>query len=807
MDGIRDKFTDRVKRTLIRAAEEAKALGSASIDTEHLLLGMLEERDGVATKILASYQVDPLRMREMILNSTGISPEFNLADRGLSAGAQQALTVAAYEAHEMNHTYIGTEHLLLGLAKVSEGLAFHILRSYGLTYERIKVKIPEVATYPDTVIPTKEKSSPVETPLLDRFGRDLTQLAKAGQLDPVIGREQEITRLIQILGRRTKNNPVLLGDAGVGKTAIVEGLAQQIVQGKVPKPIQHLRVISLDLSALVAGTRFRGDFEERTFELLGEIRSAKNIVLFIDELHNLIGAGSAMGAMDAANVFKPALARGELRTIGATTVDEYERYIVEDSALSRRFQPVYVGEPDLAQTIKVLKGLKGRYESFHGVKITPEALVLAAELAQRYLTDRKLPDSAIDLLDEASSRIAQAHSSPDSTTTELEKKLQTLITDKEQALSREQYEEAEKIKWEEQLLKKELVKAQKRQAKTGRPEVSSAEIAKVIEDATGIPAVELTQTEAERIAHIDDELKKHVLGQDEAVSAVARALKRSRAGIRDPRKPIGSFMLIGPSGVGKTELARTLSRVMFGDQDALVRIDMSEYMEKHSVARLIGAPPGYVGYEEGGQLTSVLRHRPYAVLLFDEIEKAHPDVFNTLLQVLEEGRLTDSRGREVNFKNTIIVMTSNLGSDLIKKESNFGFAQRDGSTRYEKLSEQIHELLKHEFRPEFLNRLDGIIVFRSLDAKILKKIAKLMLDELKDRLKTLQLKLDVTEAALEVIANKGYSEEYGARPMARAITELVEDPITEGVLSGSIPRGSIVKVAAEGSSVKILPRG
>lgn len=806
MEGIRDKFTDRVKRALVRASEEAKALGAGSIDTEHLLLGLLEDKGGVADKVLASYQVDPLRMREMILNSTGISPEFNLADRGLSATAQQALTAAAYEAHDLRHNYIGTEHLLLGLSKVSEGLAFHILRSYGLTFERIKVKIPEVATYPESVIP-KEKSGSIETPLLDRFGRDLTRMARSGELDPVIGREEEITRLIQILGRRSKNNPVLLGEAGVGKTAIVEGLAQRIVQNAVPRSMQGLRLVSLDLSALVAGTRFRGDFEERTFELLNEIRSAKNIVLFIDELHNLIGAGSAMGAMDAANVFKPALSRGELRTIGATTVDEYERYIVEDSALSRRFQPVYVDEPDLPETIKVLKGLKARYENFHKVKISKDALALAADLAQRYLPDRKLPDSAIDLIDEASSRVSQASTQTSEPLNALEKKLAEKGRAKEQALAIENYEEAAVLRSEEKALQTQLKRRKKVVTLTKKPEVGPAEIAQVVTDATGIPVTDLTKSESERIAKIDQELKKHVVGQDEAVEAVARALKRSRAGIRDPKKPIGSFLLIGPSGVGKTELARTLARVMFSDEEALVRIDMSEYMERHSVARLIGAPPGYVGYEEGGQLTSVLRHRPYAVILFDEIEKAHPEVFNSLLQVLEEGRMMDGRGREVNFKNTIIVMTSNLGSDLIRKETNFGFGTREAEERYEKLTEKIHSLLKEHFRPEFLNRLDGIMVFRSLDKKVLQSIAKLMVGELKDRLRGMQLKLDITEEALRVIASHGYSEEYGARPMMRTITELIEDPITEGVLTGSIPRGTTVKVSAKGNQVVIKPRG
>lgn len=805
MDSIREKFTDRVKRSLIRSAEEAKALGAGSIDTEHLLLGLLEDKGGVSGKVLAAYQVDPIRVREMVLNSIGISPEFNVNERGLSLVAQQVLTAAAYEAHDMRHNYIGTEHVLLGLAKVSEGLAFHILRSYGLTFERIKVKIGEVATYPDSVIP-RDKSGQVETPLLDRFGRDLTKMAKEGTLDPVIGRQSEITRLIQILGRRTKNNPVLLGEAGVGKTAIVEGLAQRIVQGLVPRPMQDLRLISLDLSALVAGTRFRGDFEERTFELLTEIKTAKNIVLFIDELHNLIGAGSAMGAMDAANVFKPALSRGELRTIGATTVDEYEHYIVEDSALSRRFQPVYVEEPDLKETIKVLTGLKARYEAFHHVKITKEAITLASELAQRYLTDRKLPDSAVDLLDEASSRVSQAAVATGEAVTGLEKKLREREQAKERALAIENYEEAALIRKEERALRVQIARKKKSSGLTKKPEVGAQEIARIVEDATGIPSLDLSLTEAQRISKIDVEIKKYIVGQDEAVEAVARALKRSRAGVRDPKKPIGSFLLIGPSGVGKTALARTLAKVMFSDEDALVRLDMSEYMEKHSVARLIGAPPGYVGFEEGGQLTSLLRHRPYSVILFDEIEKAHPDVFNSMLQILEDGHLMDGRGREVNFKNTIIVMTSNLGSELIKKEANFGFGGRETGVKYERLTEKIHGLLKDHFRPEFLNRLDGVMVFRSLDKKVLRGIARLMIGELKERLKNLHLKLDVTEEALRVIADRGYSEEYGARPMGRAITELVEDPITEGVLSGSIPKGTTVKVSAEGSTVKVSPR-
>jgi ATP-dependent Clp protease ATP-binding subunit ClpC len=806
LEGIRDKFTDRVKRSLIRAADEAKALGAADIDTEHLLLGLLEDKGGVASKVLASYQVDPLRMREMILNSTGIPAEFSISERVLSGPAQQVLTASSYEAHEMHHTYIGTEHILLGLAKVSEGLAFHILRSYGLTYERIKIKIPEVATYPEAAT-AKERPAAAETPLLDRFGRDLTKLARSSELDPVIGREAEITRLVQILGRRTKNNPVLLGEAGVGKTAIVEGLAQRIVENKVPQSMQHLRIVSLDLSALVAGTRFRGDFEERVFELISEIRNAKNIVLFIDELHNLIGAGSAMGAMDAANVFKPALARGELRTVGATTVEEYERYIVEDSALSRRFQPVYVGEPDVSQTIKVLKGLKGRYESFHKVKIKPEALILAAELAQKYLTDRKLPDSAIDLLDEASSRIAQAASFSTGALNSLEKKLFDKQSAKERALAVENYEEAETLRQEEKILKTQLGRKKRAEGGGAHPAVGPEEIAKVVEDSTGIPAADLTETEAQRIAKIDQELKKYVIGQDEAVEALARALKRSRVGIRDPKKPIGSFLLIGPSGVGKTQLARILAKVMFSDEDALVRLDMSEYMEKHSVARLVGAPPGYVGYEEGGQLTGILRHRPYAVVLFDEVEKAHPEVLNALLQVLEEGRLMDGRGREVNFRNTVLVLTSNIGSELIKKETNFGFSGRSADEKYEKLSEKINTMLKEYFRPEFLNRLDGVIVFRSLSTPVLQKIAKLLISELRERLRAMNIKLDVNEAALRAIAERGYSEEYGARPMGRTITELIEDPLTEGVLTGSIPRGTTVQVTAKGSNVILKPRG
>jgi ATP-dependent Clp protease ATP-binding subunit ClpC len=805
MESIRDKFTDRVKRSLVRASEEARVLGALSIETEHILLGLLEERGGVASKLLASFQVDSLRMREMVLNSTGISNEFGLEDRGLSEGAQQVMTAAVYEAHRMQHAYVGTEHLLLGLSKVSEGLAFHILRSYGLTYERIKVKIPEVATYQEKTLSNGQKLGS-ETPLLDKFGRDLTQMAQEGLLDPVIGRDEEITRLIQVLGRRTKNNPVLVGDSGVGKTAIVEGLAQRIVGGQVPKSLDGLRLVSLDLSALVAGTRFRGDFEERTFELLSEIKLAKNIVLFIDELHNLIGAGSAMGAMDAANVFKPALSRGELRTVGATTVDEYERYIVEDSALSRRFQPVYVDEPSVVEAVQVLKGLKARYEIFHGVKISKEAINLAAELAQRYLTDRKLPDSAIDLLDEASSRVSQTLSAVDESVSSLEKKLHDLEQDKEGALASEHYEEAFSIKEEQRLLRNQLGEKKRAKSSKSKPLVGPQEIAKVIEEATGIPATDLSQTDSERIARIDEELKRYVVGQDEAVDHVARALKRSRIGIRSPKKPIGSFLLCGPSGVGKTELARTLSRVMFGDEDAMVRLDMSEYMEKHSVARLIGAPPGYVGFEEGGQLTQILRHRPYAVLLLDEIEKAHPDVFNSLLQVLEEGHLVDGRGREVNFKNTIIMMTSNIGSDLIKKESGFGFGGRDAETRYDRLVDRINDLLKQYFKPEFLNRLDGVIVFRSLDKKTLRGIARLMLGELRGRLKNLQLKLDVTESALNVIVEQGYSAEYGARPMGRVIVEQVEDKIAEGVLLGQIEKGSTVKVATEGSKVKILVR-
>jgi ATP-dependent Clp protease ATP-binding subunit ClpC len=788
-----EKFTERAKKTIGIAAEEAKAMGSAYVDTEHLLIGILNDDGGIAYKILSSFKVDPVKVKEMILSSTDDFVGFSFEQRGFSDSAQEALANATLQAYLWKHPYVGTEHILCGLAKTSSGLACHILRSYGLDYKSILEKVSSMASYPESLVKGRKSVEP-ETPLLNKYSRDLTVLAREGNLDPVISRDLEINRCLQILARRTKNNPVLLGEAGVGKTAIVEGLAQRIASKEVPQKFHQVRLVSLDLNALVAGTRFRGDFEERLVGVLEEIRAAKNIVLFIDELHNLVGAGSAGGAMDAANVLKPALARGEIRCIGATTTEEYTHFIEEDSALERRFQPVVVEEPTEETTMRILEGLKARYESHHSLRIEKEALRMAVNLAKKYFVERRLPDSAIDLLDEASSKKAISAATLPPKLVELQVALEKVQLQKEEMVRKEFYEEAVKLRKQESQLQARINRLMSKEKLGKKPLlVTGKDIAELVSDIIKAPLEEVSQAEAIKLLNLEKEMKKKVIGQEEAIETVAKTVRRSRAGIADPNRPIGSFIFLGPTGVGKTLLAKILAETVFGNASSLIRLDMGEFSERHTVSRLLGAPPGYVGYEEGSELAEKLRYQPYSVVLLDEIEKAHPEVFNTLLQVLEEGRLVDGKGREINFKNTIIVMTSNVGVDLIKKGYNLGFGTK-ANDRQQVVKERLLEQLRKSFRPEFLNRIDNVVVFKMLEKEEVQKVAKLVVGELQGRLKKRDIFLKVSPEAWKFLEDNGFNEEYGARPMRRLVQELIEDPLSEMIIKGKLTNGSKVRV-------------
>ncbi|AEE95654.1 ATP-dependent Clp protease ATP-binding subunit [Mahella australiensis] len=790
------RFTEKAQKALIYAQEEARALGHNYVGTEHMLLGLLREEDGIAAKVLRNMGADIENVRQEVVNLVG-KGNFNFNEGfGYTPRTKRVMELSFYEARNLGHNYIGTEHLLLGLLREGEGVAARVLMDLGIDLQRARDEVIKMLKE-EGGAPQKGQPKNTNTPNLDQFGRDLTELAREGKLDPVIGREKEIERVIQILSRRTKNNPCLIGEPGVGKTAIAEGLAQQIAEGNVPELLKDKRVVALDLPAMVAGTKYRGEFEERLKNVLNEVKKAGNIILFIDELHTVIGAGAAEGAIDASNILKPALARGEMQAIGATTLDEYRKHVEGDPALERRFQPVVVGEPSRDDALLILKGLRDKYEAYHRVRITDEALEAAVDLSMRYITDRYLPDKAIDLIDEAAARVKLRTVTPPDDIKELEDKLEDIRKEKEEAVANQDYEKAAKLRDDEQKLKEEIEKLKESwssNANTTAAVVTAEDIAQIVSSWSGVPVKQLTEAESERLLNLEKILHERVIGQDEAVEAVAKAIRRARAGLKDPKRPIGSFIFLGPTGVGKTELARALAEAMFGDENAMVRIDMSEYMEKYSVSRLIGSPPGYVGYEEGGQLTEHVRRKPYTVVLFDEIEKAHPDVFNILLQILEDGRLTDGKGRTVDFRNTVIIMTSNAGAHLITKQKSLGFSggQDESKTEYEKIKDNVMEELRRTFRPEFLNRVDEIIVFHPLDEENLRAIVDLMLKDVGKRLAEKNIYMEVTPAARDYLAKEGFDPIYGARPLRRAIQRMVEDNLSEELLKGTIAPGDSV---------------
>ncbi len=799
------RFTERAQKVLYLAQDEARRLGHPAVGTEHLLLGLLREGEGIAARALQALGVDLDKVRKEVEKIVAPGEARMIGEVGLTPRAKKVLELAQEEGRRQGVSYVGTEHILLGLIREGEGVAARILLAQGLSLDKVRRQVLMLLGGIGPVSPGHPQAGASrrasQTPTLDDLGRDLTQLAREGKLDPVVGREKEIERVIQVLSRRTKNNPCLIGEPGVGKTAIAEGLAQRIVENKVPEILADKRVVTLDMSSVVAGTKYRGEFEERLRKVIEEIRNAGNVILFIDEVHTLVGAGAAEGAIDAANILKPALARGELQCIGATTLDEYRKNIEKDAALERRFQPVTVGEPTVEETIEILRGLRDRYEAHHRVKITDGALKAAARLSDRYITDRFLPDKAIDLMDEAASRVRlKAYTAPPAVK-ELEEKLERLQKEKESAVVSQEFEKAASLRDQEQQVREELEKIKNNWAQRKELDqsiVTDEDIAAIVSSWTGIPVNKLQEEESERLLRMEEILHQRVIGQDEAVRAVARAMRRSRAGLKDPKRPIGSFIFLGPTGVGKTELARALAEALFGDEEAMVRFDMSEYMEKHTVSRLLGAPPGYVGYEEAGQLTEAVRRRPYSVVLFDEIEKAHPDIFHVLLQVMEDGRLTDAKGRTVDFRNTVIIMTSNVGANLIKREHRLGFkaGERQDEQDYEAMKERVTDELRRTFRPEFLNRVDEIIVFHPLNEEHMKKIVGLMLKNISKRIAEYGLHLEFTREAEELLVKKGYDPTFGARPLRRVIQRMVEDELSEEMLAGKFKAGDAVLVDA-----------
>ncbi|MCI3923327.1 ATP-dependent protease ATP-binding subunit ClpC [Paenibacillus sp. TRM 82003] len=795
------RFTERAQKVLALAQEEAVRLGHNNIGTEHILLGLIREGDGIAAKALIGLGLGLEKIQDEVeaLIGRGQEQPTNIA---YTPRAKKVIELSMDEARKLGHTYVGTEHILLGLIREGEGVAARVLNNLGVSLNKARQQVLQL-------LGSSESSSGghggapanVNTPTLDSLARDLTAVAKDGNLDPVIGRAKEIERVIQVLSRRTKNNPVLIGEPGVGKTAVAEGLAQRIVANEIPETLRDKRVMTLDMGSVVAGTKYRGEFEDRLKKIMDEIRQAGNIILFIDELHTLIGAGGAEGAIDASNILKPALARGELQCIGATTLDEYRKYIEKDAALERRFQPITVDEPTVDEAIQILHGLRDRYEAHHRVKITNDAIEQAVRLSDRYISDRFLPDKAIDLIDEASSKVRLRTYTVPPNLKQLEARLDDIRKEKDAAVQSQEFEKAASLRDTEQKLRDELEETKNEwKEKQGRTdsEVTPDDIAQVVASWTGIPVVKLAEEETERLLKMEEILHNRVIGQDEAVKAISRAVRRSRAGLKDPKRPMGSFIFLGPTGVGKTELARALAEAMFGDENAVIRIDMSEYMEKHSTSRLVGAPPGYVGYEEGGQLTEKVRRKPYSVVLLDEIEKAHPEVFNILLQVLEDGRLTDSKGRSVDFRNTLIIMTSNVGADTIKKGSTLGFTAGDQAaqvkSQYDAMRDKVLAELKKSFRPEFLNRIDESIVFHPLDESHIGEIVSLMSEELRKRLKQQDIDFSLTDAAKKFLAKEGYDPAYGARPLRRAIQKHIEDRLSEELLRGTIKKGDTVQI-------------
>ena len=808
-----ERFTDRARRVVVLAQEEARLLNHNYIGTEHILLGLIHEGEGVAAKALESLGISLEGVRgqvEELIGQGGSSPSGHIP---FTPRAKKVLELSLREALQLGHNYIGTEHILLGLIREGEGVAAQVLVKLGADLSRVRQQVIQLLSgYAGSGGPmgaASEKAgatsggrgtdSPSGSLVLDQFGRNLTQAAIEKKLDPLIGRKRELERIMQVLSRRTKNNPVLVGEPGVGKTAIVEGLAQMVAGGDVPETIQGKQIYTLDLGALVAGSRYRGDFEERLKKVLKEIKTRGDIVLFIDEIHTLVGAGAAEGAIDAASILKPMLARGELQTIGATTIEEYRKHIEKDAALERRFQPITVDEPDVAHTIEILKGLRERYETHHRVTITDQALIAAANLADRYISDRHLPDKAIDLIDEAGSRLRLRRMNTPDDLRELEVELAEVVQRKKAAVESQDFEEAGNLRDRE----KELISSKSEREEEIKSsgvdlfdEVDEECIAEVLSVWTGIPVYKLTEEETQKLLHMEDDLHKRVIGQEDAIHAVSQAIRRTRAGLKDPKRPSGSFVFLGPSGVGKTELAKTLAEFLFGDEQALISLDMSEYMEKHTVSRLLGSPPGYVGYDEGGQLTEAVRRKPFSVVLFDEVEKAHPDVFNTLLQILEEGRLTDSQGRSVDFRNTVLIMTSNLGTADLRK-ANLGFTKADEAVSYERMKEKVQDALKLHFRPEFLNRIDETIVFHELTMEEVTRIVDLMIARLSNQLAGQGIGLELTDEVKRHLAEHGYDPTLGARPLRRAIQRLIEDPLSERLLYKEFKAGEIVIVDVE----------
>jgi ATP-dependent Clp protease ATP-binding subunit ClpC len=800
-----ERFTDRARRVVVLAQEEARMLNHNYIGTEHILLGLIHEGEGVAAKALESLNISLEAVRQQVEEIIGQGQAAPTGHIPFTPRAKKVLELSLREALQLGHNYIGTEHILLGLIREGEGVAAQVLQKLGADLNRVRQTVIQLLSgytggKGEQAPAGTGEGGPQGSMVLDQFGRNLTQLAREGKLDPVIGREQEIERVMQVLSRRTKNNPVLIGEPGVGKTAVVEGLSQDIVRGEVPETLKGKQIYTLDLGALVAGSRYRGDFEERLKKVLKEIKTRGDIILFIDELHTLVGAGAAEGAIDAASILKPMLARGELQTIGATTRDEYRKHLEKDAALERRFQPITVNEPTVPHTIEILKGLRDRYEAHHRVNFTDDALVAAANLADRYISDRFLPDKAIDLIDEAGSRMRIRRMTAPPDVREIDEKIAEVRLRKESAIDGQDFERAASLRDEERQLQEERTRREA-EWKSGEmdilSEVDEEEIAEVLSIWTGIPVFKLTEEETEKLLRMEDELHKRIVTQNEAISAVSRAIRRTRSGLKDPRRPSGSFIFLGPSGVGKTELSKALAEFLFGDEDALIQLDMSEYMEKHTVSRLIGSPPGYVGYEEGGQLTEAVRRKPFSVVLFDEIEKAHPDVFNTLLQILEDGHLTDSQGHKVDFKNTIIIMTSNLGTRDMQKGPGIGFAaSANEEVTYERMRDRVTEELKKSFRPEFLNRIDEVIVFRSLTQDDVKNIVDLMMTRVRDQLKAKDIDIELTDQAKTLLAGQGFDSSLGARPLRRTIQRLVEDPLSEKLLWKEFRAGQTIIVDA-----------
>jgi ATP-dependent Clp protease ATP-binding subunit ClpC len=820
-----ERFTERARQVVVLAQEEARTLKHNYIGTEHILLGLLREEEGLAARVLESLDITVERVRAQVVRIVGSGEEVTSGQIPFTPRAKKVLELALREALSLGHNYIGTEHILLGLVRENEGVAARILLDFDADSEKIRNEVIRMLSGPSGRRQGQGAGAPgagagagagggaegkKSSKLLDQFGRNLTKLAAEGKLDPCVGRETEIERIMQILSRRTKNNPVLIGEPGVGKTAVVEGLAQRITNADVPELLKNKQIYTLDLAALVAGSKYRGEFEERLKKVMKEITQRGDIILFIDELHNLVGAGAAEGAIDAASILKPALARGELQTIGATTLDEYRKYLERDSALERRFQQIRVEEPSIDQTVEILQGLRDRYEQHHKVQITDDALRAAAELADRYISDRFLPDKAIDLIDEAASRMRIKSMTSPPANRELEEEIESTRRDKEAAIEAQEFEKAAALRDQERKLtnrKRELEEEWEAGESAERPSIGEEEIAEIVSMWTGIPVFKLTEAETQKLMRMEEELHKRVIGQHPAIEVISKAIRRSRAGLKDPKRPTGSFIFLGPSGVGKTELARTLAEFLFGDEDAMVRIDMSEYMEKHAVSRLVGSPPGYIGYDEGGQLTEAVRRKPYCVLLLDEIEKAHPDVFNILLQILEDGRLTDAQGRTVDFRHAIVIMTSNIGAQEIARNTPLGFAVSDDETgiTYDDMKNRIMGELKKAFRPEFLNRIDDVIVFHKLGKEEIRQIVELLLLRIRETMAERELQLELTDPAKEMLVEKGWDPAMGARPLRRAIQRYIEDPLADFVLREQVTPGATVVVnpPAEGEDGEV----